>query len=72
MLLLLLVYERDDPGGPVNLRIVSLQPGHAKDGIISLQGQGHKIQAVLVGADGDGRRLHDAVRGLLAAVGQSD
>lgn len=68
----MLVEESDGALPPVDLRIDALQPRHAQNGIVVVEGEGDEIERVRIRGDANRSRLHDAARGLLAAVGQSD
>jgi hypothetical protein len=69
---IVLVEKSDGALPPVHLRVDSLQPRHAQNGIVILEGEGDEVERIRVRSDANRSRLHDAARGLLAAVGQGD
>ena len=69
---LVLVEESDGALPPVDLRVDPLQPRHAQNGIVVLEGERDEVERIRIRSDANRCRLHDAARGLLAAVGQGD
>ena len=69
---LVLVEESDGALPPVDLRVDSLQPRHAEDGIIAGQSESDEVERVGVRTDSERCSQRDAGSGLLAAVSQSD
>jgi hypothetical protein len=68
----MLVEESDGALPPVHLRVDALQPRHAQDGVVVLERESDEVERIRIRSDANRSRLHDAARGLLAAVGQGD